>query len=173
MYVPNLHIEWSTKWLLSNTKMSVSMIIIIQNARPNMKGLTYPKIFLTKMTDIRPKIHSSLTILEIGSGSNFKWTVTRKWLSWGKLNGHSHWSGQSKTKVKFILYCTLNGSESQPKCTLTLIDKLISSLMRNNPYHNLDIILTFLIFITILILYNGDFGHSEPKWPLFPNTGVN
>ena len=104
MYVPNLHIEWSTKWLLSNTKMSVSMIIIIQNARPNMKGLTYPKIFLTKMTDIRPKIHSSLTILEIGSGikvnGHAKVTVLRqtKWLF--ALN----WPVQDKSELHPLLH---------------------------------------------------------------------
>ena len=61
----NLHIEWLTKWLLSNNKMPV-----IQNARPHTEGLTYPtrQILSTKVTDIRPEIHSSLPFLKIGSG---------------------------------------------------------------------------------------------------------
>ena len=58
-----------------------------------------------------------------------------------------------------------NPKISESKCTLALIDKL--PLMRNHRYHDLDIILTLFILITILIPYNGHLGHSKLIRPLY------
>ena len=72
------------------------------------------------MTDIRPKIHSSLTILELGSGikvnDNAKVTV----LSQTKRSFALKWPVQDKSELHPLLH-------SERKCTLALIDKFPSS----------------------------------------------
>ena len=56
------------------------------------------------MTDIRPKIHSALTILEIGSGSKVNGHAKMTVLKQTKWSFALKWSVQEKSEVHLLLH---------------------------------------------------------------------